>query len=65
MKELIRFGTQFIGYRDYAAKLEGTFCFLVEHILSLFLLQFFYSPALHWQKNLRKPTNVLTLLLLS
>ncbi|KAK1653498.1 hypothetical protein QYE76_071303 [Lolium multiflorum] len=23
MKELIRFGTQFIGYRDYAAKLEG------------------------------------------
>ena len=24
MKELIRFGTQFIGYREYAAKLEGT-----------------------------------------
>ncbi|KAK1608514.1 hypothetical protein QYE76_032187 [Lolium multiflorum] len=24
MKELIRFGTQFVGYREYAAKLEGT-----------------------------------------
>ncbi|KAK1695538.1 hypothetical protein QYE76_012235 [Lolium multiflorum] len=24
MKELIRFGTQFVGYRDYAAKLEET-----------------------------------------
>jgi septal ring factor EnvC (AmiA/AmiB activator) len=40
MEELIRFGTQFIGYRDYAGKLEGTsfFCpsFLVEYILSLF-----------------------------
>jgi hypothetical protein len=29
MKEFIRLGTQFIGYRDHANKLEGIFCLLI------------------------------------
>ena len=39
MKEFIRLGTQFIGYRDYATKLEGTLFFLL--LLSIALIHFF------------------------
>jgi hypothetical protein len=44
MKEFIRLGTQFIGYRDYATKLEGTLFFLL--LLSIAFLHFFCHEIL-------------------
>jgi hypothetical protein len=64
MKEFIRLGTQFVGYRDHAKKLEGTFlsASFAKHT-PLFCHNFLLSLIM--QKILRNPTNVLTLLLSS
>ena len=68
IKELIRIGSQFIGYREYANRAEGNnfFAVVVFYFLLLSLVTTFFDLSLFFlfrQKNLQRPTNVPTHLL--
>jgi hypothetical protein len=66
IKELIRIGSQFIGYREYASRTEGDnffFAVVVSDFLLLSFVAIFDLSFLFRQRNLQRPTNVPTHLL--